>query len=60
LANNTLNLCHGRLQEVWEEEHLETDIIGDEIIFCEQGHVVGEIGPFTSYLSLSTSVQTHL
>jgi len=40
LANNTLNLYHGGLQEVGDTKNLETVLLEDETTYCEQGHIV--------------------
>jgi hypothetical protein len=52
VANTTLNLCHGGLQEVGEAEHLEVALTEDEIAY--HGNV-GDVGPSMNISCLSTS-----
>jgi hypothetical protein len=53
VANIALNLCCVGLQEVGESEHFEVALTEDKITYRES---VGDVGPFKSVLSLSTSI----
>ena len=53
MANTTLSLCHGWLQEVREVERLEVTLMEDEIVYCRS---VGDSGLSTSVPGSSTSV----
>jgi len=53
VANTTLNLCFGGLQEIGEVRRLETTLTKDGIAYHGS---VGDVGPSTSILGPSTSV----
>jgi len=59
VANTTLNLCHGGLQEVGEVERLEVTLAEDKIIYYgnigDGGSSTSVPGPSTSVLGLSIS-----
>jgi len=53
VANTTLNLYHGGLQEVEKTEHLKVSLMEDEIVYCRS---VGDVSPSTSIPGQSMSV----
>ena len=58
MANTTLSLCHGGLQEVREVERFEVTLVKDEIAYCRS---VGDNGlstnvPASSMIGPSSSM----
>ena len=54
VANTTLNLYHGGLQEVEKTEHLKVSLMEDEIVYCRS---VGDVSPSMNIPGQSMSVR---